>query len=191
MSIANILPDKIFVTGIGTGIGKTIISAKLCFDLGYDYWKPVQSGDLHQTDSMTVAQLVPGLRIWPERFRLNTPISPHASAAMDGVEINLEDFQIPDTEKLIVEGAGGLMVPLNDRDLMIDLIIYLKLPVVLVVRDYLGCINHTILSIEALENRNIEIAAIIFNGNFDQTTLEYLSQRYKKYPRFLQPEAEI
>jgi dethiobiotin synthetase len=156
-----------FLTGIGTDVGKTIVSAALVEALQADYWKPIQAGDLDHTDTMKVRQLVanPHSVFHPERYQLNAPMSPHAAAAIDGVNIKLSDFSLPDTENtLIVEGAGGLMVPLNDYDTIIDLIERLQLPVILVSRHYLGSINHTLLSIEALKKRNLPIAGLIFNG---------------------------
>lgn len=158
----------LFVTGIGTEVGKTVVSAILTRALLADYWKPIQSGDLSDSDSMKVekwaahSQLV----IHPERYRLTQPLSPHASAKADNIEIKLENFLLPETPRpLVVEGAGGLFVPLNDNDLMIDLMAKLALPVVLVSRHYLGSINHTLLSIEALKARNIPIAGLVFNGS--------------------------
>ncbi|WP_373551416.1 dethiobiotin synthase [Haliscomenobacter sp.] len=156
-----------FVTGIGTEIGKTIVSAILTEALHADYWKPIQSGDLDNSDSLKIQRWVsnPHTRIHPERFRLNTPLSPHASAAIDGVEIKVQDFQLPDTTRpLIVEGAGGLMVPLNHQETMLDLIQHLNLPVILVSRHYLGSINHTLLSLEVLRSRGIVLAGLLYNG---------------------------
>ena len=159
--------NQYFVTGIGTEIGKTIVSAILTEALHADYWKPIQSGDLDNSDSLKIQHWVsnPHTRIHPERFRLNTPLSPHASAAIDGVEIKVQDFQLPDTSRpLIVEGAGGLMVPLNHQETMLDLIQHLNLPVILVSRHYLGSINHTLLSLEVLRSRGIVLAGLLYNG---------------------------
>jgi dethiobiotin synthetase len=156
-----------FVTGIGTEIGKTVVAATLVEALQADYWKPIQSGDLDHTDSMKVQSWISNTqtRIFPERFRLKTPLSPHAAAAIDGVEIKVSDFQLPPTDRpLIVEGAGGLMVPLNHQETMLDLIAHLNLPVILVVRHYLGSINHTLLSLEVLRMRGIPLAGVVYNG---------------------------
>jgi dethiobiotin synthetase len=118
----------------------------------------------------------------PERHRLNAPLSPHASAALDGVQIQLSDFTLPQTSNhLIVEGAGGLMVPLNNQDLMLDLIHQLKIPVILVSRNYLGSINHTILSIEALKHRKIPIAGIVINGEPNPATESFI-ENYSQLP---------
>jgi dethiobiotin synthetase len=166
-----------FVTGIGTEIGKTVVSAVLTEYLQADYWKPIQSGDLHWTDTMKVQSLISNPRSFfhPERHRLNEPLSPHASAALDGVHIALSDFTLPQTNNtLVVEGAGGLMVPLNEQDLMIDLIQQLQIPVILVSRNYLGSINHTMLSIEALRHRKIPIAGIVFNGQSNPATESFI-----------------
>lgn len=163
----------VFVTGIGTEIGKTVASAILTEALEADYWKPVQSGDLDYTDTMKVRRWISNAKtkFHPETHRLHTPMSPHAAAEIDGVQITLDRFHLPETDNfLLAEGAGGLMVPLNDRDCIIDLIGHLGLPVVLVSRHYLGSINHTLLSIEALQRRNIPIAALIFNGKEHPTT---------------------
>jgi dethiobiotin synthetase len=157
-----------FVSGIGTDVGKTVVSSILCQWLKYDYWKPVQSGDLHRTDSIKVNELVSfeGFKTLEERHRFKAPLSPHISAKLDDVTIQVSDFELPKNDKgILIEGAGGLMVPLNEQgDLYIDVIQQLQIPVILISRHYLGSINHTILSVEALKNRDIPIAGIIFNG---------------------------
>ncbi len=167
-----------FVSGIGTEIGKTVASAILVEALNADYWKPVQAGDLDYTDTDKVKEWVSHshFRSHPERFRLQTPASPHAAAAIDGVDIQLDNFKLPETSRpLIVEGAGGLMVPLNDRDCMIDLMLALGLPVILVSRHYLGSINHSLLSVLALQARGLRIAGILFNGDPVPTTEKIIS----------------
>lgn len=161
----------IFVTGIDTGIGKTVVSAILVEKLQADYWKPIQSGDLHRSDTMTVKSLVsnPRTRFHPEAYRLTQPFSPHKSARLDSLEISLDEIQLPSADNhLIIEGAGGLMVPLNDRDLMTDLIPHLGAEVILVSKNYLGSINHTLLSLEVLRSKNIPLKGIIFNGPRDK-----------------------
>lgn len=159
---------KYFVTGIGTDVGKTICAAILVKALKADYWKPVQAGGLEFTDTMKVKSLVTddSITFFPEQFRLHSPMSPHAAAKIDGIEIKLSDFILPQTKSdLVIEGAGGLMVPLNDQgDLVIDLITHFNASAILVSQNYLGSINHTLLSIEALKSRGIEIAGILFNG---------------------------
>ena len=159
--------NQFFITGIGTEVGKTIVSAILTEALAADYWKPIQSGDLNNTDSMKIQRCIsnPHTRIHPERYRLNQPLSPHASAALDGIEIKVSDFELPKTDRpLIVEGAGGLLVPLSLQETMLDLIQHLQLPVILVVRHYLGSINHTLLSLEVLRLRGIALAGVVYNG---------------------------
>lgn len=159
--------QQYFVTGIDTEVGKTVVSAVLVKALQADYWKPVQSGDLDLTDTDKVKTwaAMDDARMHTEAYRLSQPMSPHASAEADGVQISLDQFVLPDTDKaLIVEGAGGLMVPLNEEECIIDLIAHLGLPVVLVSRNYLGSINHTLLSVAALRQRQIPIAGLVFNG---------------------------
>jgi len=168
-----------FVTGIGTGIGKTIVSAVLTEKLKADYWKPVQSGDLDNSDTLRVKSLVSnGLSVFhQETYRLTQPYSPHKSAAIDGIVIDAEKFISPKTtNNLIIEGAGGLMVPLNDHFLMIDLVKKLDVSVVLVSQNYLGSINHTLLSIATLKQYGISIAGIIFNGKSDEYSESYILQ---------------
>jgi dethiobiotin synthetase len=163
--------QSLFITGIGTGIGKTIVSAVLVESMKADYWKPVQSGDLDNSDTLKVKNLVSNtISVFhPETYRLTQPYSPHKSAAIDGIRIDPEKFILPETEnQLIIEGAGGLMVPLNEHFLMIDLIKQLNAAVVLVVSHYLGSINHTLLSLEVLKTRNIPLKALIFNGKGDE-----------------------
>lgn len=167
----------LFITGIGTGIGKTIVSAALVEKLKADYWKPVQSGDLDNSDSLTIKDLISNTvtNIHPESYKLSQPFSPHKSAAIDGINIELNSIRLPKTDNnLIVEGAGGLMVPLNDKSLMIDLIKNLEIEVILVSQNYLGSINHTLLSAYALRNYDIPIRGIIFNGIKDIYSKEFI-----------------
>lgn len=172
---------KLFITGIGTEIGKTVCSAILVQHFKTDYWKPVQSGDLHYTDSNKIETWTDNTYCHPETYRLQLAASPHQSAKAENIQISLKDFQLPDTQKsLIVEGAGGLMVPLSDDVFMIDLIEQLKLPAALVVRNYLGCINHTLLSIMALEQRNIKLEYLILNGVFPEDTERVICNFIKK-----------
>lgn len=154
-----------FVTGIDTDSGKTFVSAILCEALKADYWKPIQAGLPRDAD--TVKRLVTNadMKIFPEAFLLRTPASPHAAANIDNVTISLSDFTIPDTRKdLIIEGAGGCLVPINDDNYVIDIAIRFQAEVVVVADLYLGSINHTLLTVEALQKRNIKVKGIIFNG---------------------------
>lgn len=165
-----------FITGIGTGIGKTIAAAVLVQYFRADYWKPIQSGDLDNSDSICVRRLVDqDLYIHKERYRLNFPASPHQSAEMDGIQIRLADFQLPrTTNSLLVEGAGGLFVPFNQNEFMIDMIEKFNIPIILVIRDYLGCINHTLLSLAAIQQRKLPLAYVVFNGPFVPETKRML-----------------
>ncbi len=154
-----------FVTAIGTDCGKTFFSAILCEALQADYWKPVQAG--LPRDSDTVKNLLSNTvsKIQPEAFFLNTPASPHAAAKLDGVTIELEDFKIPDTKNnLVIEGAGGCLVPLNDHDFVISLAKKFKAEVILVSSLYLGSINHTLLSAGYLKSQKFSVKGIVFNG---------------------------
>lgn len=167
------MSKPIVVTGTDTGIGKTVFSAGLADLLDANYWKPVQAGLEGETDSQLVSRLglLSGDRILPERWRLKTPASPHHAAEIDGVRIDAESLDVPDIGErpLVIEGAGGLMVPLCRGTLYIDVFARWRLPVVLCARTALGTINHSLLSIEALRNRKIDILGIAFVGdeNFD------------------------
>lgn len=161
-------PRRIFVTGTDTGVGKSIVCACLMAGLQGKYWKPVQSGIGEETsDTQWIRQVtgLPSSHFYPETYRLRKPLSPHAAAAAEGIRIELEDFRMPETEEyLVVEGAGGIMVPLNEKHLMLDLIKLLKLPVLLVARSGLGTINHTLLSVEQLMRHDLDIFGVIMNG---------------------------
>jgi dethiobiotin synthetase len=157
-----------FVTAIGTGCGKTLVSAILCEALKADYWKPIQSGTT-EIDSETVRSLVSNQKtfFFPERFLLTTPVSPHLAAKLDVKKVDLSDFDLPKTENknLVIEGAGGVLVPLNEKsDLVIDLASKFEAEIIIVSHNYLGSINHTLLTIEAIKSRKLNIKGIIFNG---------------------------
>ena len=161
------LPQNIFVTGIGTGVGKTVASAILTEALRADYWKPVQCGNLENSDSVLVRSLIGNTasQIYPERYAFRTASSPHYAAEVEGAQIEMKNFLVPKTDNmLIIEGAGGLMVPLNRKECVVDLIGFLNVPAVLVCRNYLGSINHTLLSIELLKQKGIRLLGLIFNG---------------------------
>jgi dethiobiotin synthetase len=152
-----------FVTAIGTDSGKTLVSAILCKALNADYWKPVQAG--FPRDADTIKGLIPDCPIHPESYLLNTPASPHAAAKIDGIEISLEKILLPKINKsLIIEGAGGCLVPLNDKDFVIDIAQKFNSPIILVANLYLGSINHTLLTVELLKQRKLHVAGIMFNG---------------------------
>jgi dethiobiotin synthetase len=173
------MPDKqpIFISGIDTGIGKTLVSAILTEKLNADYWKPIQSGDLDSSDTLKVKSLISNkvTHFFPEAYALTQPFSPHKSAALDKITIDLENIVLPKTDnQLIIEGAGGLMVPLNDNFLIIDLIKQLNARVILVTKHYLGSINHTLLSLHALKKYGIPVMGIIFNGDKDIYSKSYI-----------------
>jgi dethiobiotin synthetase len=168
---------KLFVAGIGTDVGKTVISAVLVEALKADYFKPIQCGSLDDSDTMWVRKLVENTQsiIHEEAYRLNGFMSPHAAAKEDGVKVEVNSIDLPDTENtIIIEGAGGLMVPLNDREMVVDLISHFDAETVLVSQNYLGSINHTILSVELLKARGIKIAGLIFNGDTVPATEEVI-----------------
>lgn len=155
---------KLFVTAIGTDSGKTLVSAILTKALSADYWKPVQAG--LPTDSSFIEENIESVRIFPEAYKLTKPMSPHGAAEADGVYIDINKFQVPVTDNnLIIEGAGGLLVPVNNEETIADVITVLNVPVVLVVNLYLGCINHALLTINELKRRNISVKGIVFNGD--------------------------
>lgn len=158
---------RFFVTGTDTDVGKTVAAAWAILHMNAHYWKPVQCGTEGGTDPDRV-QLIAGVgtdRILPSAYVLPEPLSPHEAAKRAGVEISLDTLALPQHEgPLVVEGAGGLLVPLNDKHYVIDLIAQLRLPVILVCRSQLGTINHTLLSLEALRKRYIPIAGVVING---------------------------
>lgn len=163
---------KLFITGIGTDVGKTVASAIVTQALEADYWKPIQAGDLALSDTHKVKSQISNSKshFHPNAYALNTPASPHLAAAIDGFVIDLKNITEPKTDNhLVIEGAGGVLVPLNDQDCVIDLI-QPDYKVIVVSRHYLGSINHTLLTIEALQNRKIKVAGIIFSGDENQAT---------------------
>ena len=162
------MTSKIIVTGTDTDIGKSVVSAMLVQALSADYYKPVQAGLDGETDTEFVKRLsgMPNEHFCPEAYRLQTPASPHLSAKLDGVTIDVNHLELPHSDRLlIVEGAGGLLVPLTDDVLFIEMFARWKAPVVLCASTRLGTINHSLLSIEALRRRNIEILGVVFVGD--------------------------
>lgn len=161
---------KLFVTGIGTNVGKTLVSAILTETLQADYWKPIQSGTIEGQDSLTVEKLISNSKstIHPESYLLKEPLSPHYAAKIDGVEILLNQFETPKTNNdLIIEGAGGILVPLNQHDFVIQIAQQCDAEVVLVIQNYLGCINHSLLSINYLLTNGYKLKYLVFNGDFE------------------------
>jgi dethiobiotin synthetase len=169
---------NIIVAGIGTEVGKTIVSAILCEALTADYWKPVQAGSLDNTDSHLVSKLLRDTsecRVWPEAVCLTKPMSPHAAAEIDQVEISLDSINLPKAQNhLVIELAGGLMVPLSSSVSNVDLVKKLACPVVLVSSYYLGSINHTLLSLYLLKSENIPVLGVIFNGETNTQSKEII-----------------
>jgi dethiobiotin synthetase len=166
------MSNTYFITGISTEVGKTVAAAIVTEALQADYWKPVQAGELENSDTHKVQRLVSNeiSQYHDNSFALETPMSPHAAAQIDGVGIKLKDIKRPKTKnKLVIEGAGGLLVPLNDTNTIIDLIQPTD-KIIVVSRHYLGSINHTLLSIEALKQRGFKSIGILFSGDEHPTT---------------------
>ncbi|MDT0677763.1 dethiobiotin synthase [Autumnicola musiva] len=175
------MKNKYFITGIGTEVGKTIVSAIVTEALEADYWKPIQAGDLDNSDTHKIEKLISNKKtvFHPNAFALKTPMSPHAAAKIDNIEVTSEKITEPKTEnQLVIEGAGGLLVPINDQETIADLI-KPEYKVILVSRNYLGSINHTLLSLEALKNRGLECFGIIFSGEENPSSEEIIKKMGK------------
>lgn len=163
------MPSRFFITGTDTAVGKTTVSSLLCAALDAIYWKPIQTGTREGTDRATVMRLanLPRSRTLPETYRFSPPVSPHLAAQRARVRIELRKIRLPQAaphENLIVEGAGGALVPINSTELMTDLMSHLGLPVLLVARTTLGTINHTLLSIAALRAAHLDVRGVILSG---------------------------
>lgn len=187
-----LLPHKIFITGTGTDVGKTVVSAMLVAGTRGAYWKPIQSGLGEITDTQWIQQMtgLPDDHFMPETHRLRQPLSPHAAAALDGVHIDLADFAPPDPHPrhhLVVEGAGGLLVPLNERHFMLDLVVQLGLPVLLVASSQLGTINHTLLSLDKLRSRKVPVTGVVMNGPKNESNRQAI-EHYGQVPVLAQIE---
>ena len=170
---------RLVVTGTDTGIGKTVFSAALAHALDASYWKPVQSGLDEETDSQTVGRLgrLHPDRILPEAYRLATPASPHFSAAIDGVELDPDTLEPPPVSgPLVIEGAGGLLVPLTRRTVFANVFARWRHPVILCARTGLGTINHTLLSLEAMRRRGIPILGVVFIGDEQADTQAVITE---------------
>jgi dethiobiotin synthetase len=181
---------NLFVTAIDTDSGKTLVSAILCEALQADYWKPIQAGS--PRDSETVRKLVSNrlTKIHDEKYLLKTPASPHAAANIDGITISLNELKLPETKnRLIIEGAGGCLVPLNDENFVIDLVPNLQAELILVADLYLGSINHTLLTVEALKHRAVPVRGIIFNGESNPES-ERIILHHAKLPCLLRIKKE-
>ena len=167
---------KIFVTGIGTDVGKTIASSIIVESLEADYWKPIQSGDLDYSDTHKVKERISNTKtqFFSNSYALHTPASPHLAAEIDNVVIDLNEIKEPETNNhLVIEGAGGLFVPLNDKEFVLDLI-QPDHKVIVVSRHYLGSINHTLLTIESLQKKNLNVAGIIFSGSENKPSEDFI-----------------
>lgn len=162
---------QVFISGTGTNIGKTIISSWLAVQTGFAYFKPIQTGSLEGTDSMEVRKLT-NAKVYPEIFCYKEPVSPHLAAKIKNDEIDIKKITLPEEKNLIIEGAGGLLVPINKEYFMIDLIKRFQTPVILVSNAGLGTINHTLLSLESLNSRNIKVLGVILNGAINNDNKE-------------------
>ncbi|MFV0248300.1 MAG: dethiobiotin synthase [Tenacibaculum sp.] len=165
------MQEKYFITGISTGVGKTIVSAIIVEALEADYWKPIQAGDLKNSDTDKIEKLISNKKsvCHPHAYALSSPMSPHASAKIDKTSIKLGEIKEPKTTNhLVIEGAGGLLVPLNDTNTIVDLI-QPNYKVVVVSQHYLGSINHTLLTIKYLQSKYLDIA-LVYSGDEDHST---------------------
>ncbi|MEO2063813.1 MAG: dethiobiotin synthase [Christiangramia sp.] len=172
------MPKTFFITGISTEVGKTVAAAIVTRSMEADYWKPVQAGDLENSDTHKIKRLLGSheVHFHENAYALKTPMSPHAAAEIDGIEIAIRNIRFPETSKdLVVEGAGGLLVPLNDTETILDLISP-EHKVVLVSRHYLGSINHTLLSVEVLKSRGIKNIGILFSGEAHPSTEDVVTK---------------
>ena len=157
---------RIFVTSIDTNVGKTVCSSILCAGLGYDYWKPVQCGDLDFSDSMKVKSYSPLTKVHAESFQLNAPMSPHEAAKLENMDISINDFKLPKSEGIIIEGAGGVMVPLNYKgNMIVELASMFEAKVIIVFKNYLGSINHTLLTIDKVKSVGLDILGLLVVGD--------------------------
>ncbi|MEE4001745.1 dethiobiotin synthase [Tenacibaculum sp. FZY0031] len=168
---------KYFITGISTEVGKTVAAAIVTEALQADYWKPIQSGDLEYSDTHKVKKLISNSTtvFHPNSYALQTPMSPHASAEIDGVTIEIDSIKEPSTKNhIVIEGAGGLLVPLNDKNTLLD-VIQPDYKVIVVSRHYLGSINHTLLTVNLLKEKGFEVS-LIFSGNEHKTTEDIIKK---------------
>lgn len=168
----------VFVTGIGTEVGKTIASAIITEALKADYWKPIQAGELENSDTHKLKKLISNKKtqFHENAYALKTPMSPHAAAEIDHVKIKLNNIKLPETDNnLVIEGAGGLLVPLNSKNTVADLISE-EFSIILVSRHYLGSINHTLLSLELLKNRGFKKIGVIFSGEEVKSTEDIIQK---------------
>jgi dethiobiotin synthetase len=171
-----------FITGIGTNVGKTIVSAVITEALQADYWKPIQSGTIEGKDSETIRDLISNSKttIHLESYLLKQPLSPHFAAKIDNINIELDKILLPTTtQDLIIEGAGGIFVPINETHFVIDIAKKIECEIILVISNYLGCINHTLLSIDYLVKHHYKIKALVFNGTFETEVKSAITNYHK------------
>ena len=169
--------QKYFITGISTEVGKTVASAIITEALEADYWKPIQSGDLEYSDTHKVKKLISNSKtiFHPNSYALKTPMSPHASAEIDGITIEIDNIKEPSTKNhLVIEGAGGLLVPLNDKNTLLD-VIKPDYKVIVISRHYLGSINHTLLTVNLLKEKGFDVS-LVFSGNEHKTTEDIIKK---------------
>jgi len=174
-----------FITGIGTNVGKTVVSAILTEALQADYWKPIQSGTIEGKDSETISDLISNSKtnIHPESYLLKQPLSPHFAAKIDDIDIELDKILLPKTtQDLIIEGAGGIFVPINETHYVIDIAKKIECEIILVISNYLGCINHSLLSIDYLLRHHYKINALVFNGSFETEVKSAITNYHKDLP---------
>ena len=157
---------NVFITGTDTDIGKTLVSSWLCLHTGYDYFKPIQTGSIASFDSHTVATLS-NVHVHKESYVFKAPLSPHMAAQDEAQTIDFDHIQLPKTNHLVVEGAGGIKVPINDTQLMSDLVLHFEMPCILVARSKLGTINHTLLSLDYMRQRNINVLGVVMSGDIN------------------------
>ncbi|MCZ2204442.1 dethiobiotin synthase [Bartonella sp. A05] len=181
---------QIFISGTDTNVGKTLISAWIALHTGFSYFKPIQTGLKEGVDSYEVQRLS-DVKIYPEIYAYKEPLSPHLAAKIENDTIDIEKIILPQRNNLIIEGVGGVFVPINNTYLMIDLIKKLGAPVILVSRTRLGTINHTLLSLEALRSRNIRVLGVIMNGEQNIQNCDAI-EFYGRIPILAEfPELEI
>lgn len=181
------IKENFFITGTDTDVGKTVFSAILVEALYADYWKPIQCGSLEDSDTMNVKKLVSNSKshFHKEGLCLKAPRSPHFAAELEAKTIDLKSFSLPLTEcPIVVEGAGGVLVPINDENYVIDLAKDLNLKTILVTKSYLGSYNHTLCAIEALESRGLPIWGIIFNGESEEGFEDFICRKAKTNRKF-------
>lgn len=180
-----------FVTAIGTDSGKTLVSTLITEMLGCGYWKPIQAGKPTDTDAVKSLISNPECTFFPEQFLLKTSASPHYSAQVDGVQLSTDKFELPTKNQLVIEGVGGLLVPINDHEVVIDLIPKFRSDVILVANLYLGSINHTLLTIEELKRRNLSVKGIIFNGDANIASEEIILKKSGYHCLLRLPKLEV